>query len=275
MRECLFVVNIHHNLWKRDWQSSKLNQLTWSIQTIFRDNKIHDSLLNLIIMLSSLYDERYVRSAFFFKTMEGFLEAGPQLALQVNNTISKKAFKLIILSISGTVTGLNWLIWCFQWDCQSKMRLKWNYIPLNWNLIVFVWSYWTSLTTIKNINNNRKEFNSNSNKLWYFRWVYCSEELWQRAVTWCCSLPCRKFWRKIFRCPSLLPGVPFRQQLRIPLMFLEGSTIQVGSLYKTTHCLMIWLLVWQNIFKDLKLVLLLKLLVKWSKYHFVQVAKPF
>jgi hypothetical protein len=39
--------------------------------------------------------------------MEGFLEAGPQLALQVNNTNSKKAFKFIILSISGTVTGLN------------------------------------------------------------------------------------------------------------------------------------------------------------------------
>ena len=36
----------------------------------------------------SLYDQRYVRSAFFFKTMEGFLEAAPQFVLQVrSNTI--------------------------------------------------------------------------------------------------------------------------------------------------------------------------------------------
>ena len=38
-----------------------------------------------ILYFNSLYDRRYVRSAFFFKTMEGFLEAGPQFALQVTH----------------------------------------------------------------------------------------------------------------------------------------------------------------------------------------------
>ena len=32
--------------------------------------------------LFSLYDERYVQSALFYKTLEGFIEAGPQFALQ-------------------------------------------------------------------------------------------------------------------------------------------------------------------------------------------------
>ena len=42
------------------------------------------TVIEFQFIFNSLYDERYVRSAFFFKTMEGFLEAGPQLALQVN-----------------------------------------------------------------------------------------------------------------------------------------------------------------------------------------------
>ena len=34
--------------------------------------------------LFSLCDERYLRTAFYFKTIEGFLEAGPQVALQLS-----------------------------------------------------------------------------------------------------------------------------------------------------------------------------------------------
>jgi len=38
----------------------------------------------IILHLYSCCDDRYLETAFFFKTMEGFLEAGPQLALQLS-----------------------------------------------------------------------------------------------------------------------------------------------------------------------------------------------
>ncbi|CAB4064982.1 unnamed protein product [Lepeophtheirus salmonis] len=41
-------------------------------------------LWTIIIHLYSLCDERYVKKALLFKTVEGFLEAGPQLALQLS-----------------------------------------------------------------------------------------------------------------------------------------------------------------------------------------------
>ena len=36
----------------------------------------------IVIHFYSLCDERYVQSALFYKTLEGFIEAGPQFALQ-------------------------------------------------------------------------------------------------------------------------------------------------------------------------------------------------
>ena len=38
----------------------------------------------IVIHVYSLYDERYIKSALFFKTLEGFVEAGPQFALQLS-----------------------------------------------------------------------------------------------------------------------------------------------------------------------------------------------
>lgn len=38
----------------------------------------------IIIHIYSFFDERYVQTAIFFKTIEGFVEAGPQLALQLS-----------------------------------------------------------------------------------------------------------------------------------------------------------------------------------------------
>ena len=35
-------------------------------------------------LIFSFFDERYVQTAIFFKTIEGFVEAGPQLALQLS-----------------------------------------------------------------------------------------------------------------------------------------------------------------------------------------------
>ena len=40
-------------------------------------------LWSVVIHLYSLFDPRHVRSAIYFKTLEGFLEAAPQLALQL------------------------------------------------------------------------------------------------------------------------------------------------------------------------------------------------
>ena len=60
----------------------------------------------------SLYDERYVKSALFFKTLEGFVEAGPQFALQFSLLLkgrwgesSKSVIDPIIAPI--TITPLN------------------------------------------------------------------------------------------------------------------------------------------------------------------------
>jgi len=38
----------------------------------------------IVIHIYSLCDERYIKSALFFKTLEGFVEAGPQFALQLS-----------------------------------------------------------------------------------------------------------------------------------------------------------------------------------------------
>lgn len=38
----------------------------------------------IVIHFYSLCDDRYVKSAVFFKTLEGFVEAGPQFALQLS-----------------------------------------------------------------------------------------------------------------------------------------------------------------------------------------------
>lgn len=35
-------------------------------------------------MIFSLFDQKHARMAFFFKNVEGFVEAGPQLVLQVS-----------------------------------------------------------------------------------------------------------------------------------------------------------------------------------------------
>ena len=40
--------------------------------------------INHFKLCSSFCDERYVKTALFFKALEGFIEAGPQLALQLS-----------------------------------------------------------------------------------------------------------------------------------------------------------------------------------------------
>lgn len=54
------------------------------IPSAFIFNPLKTSSLIPQFSICSLCDSRYVRSALFFKTLEGFVEAGPQFALQLS-----------------------------------------------------------------------------------------------------------------------------------------------------------------------------------------------